>query len=296
MFAGIDYLTLWSDSSVAANTSFYEMGTNWLAEITPASHKLKTATLHGTRGIRSEGIYIGIGDTRALLNVPGALAQRAYCDLYNTSHKVTRMDVQVTSTHGYDVKQPEAPFWRWEEQLRLAKPQGKGRKVKPTFVGGVGEGITIYSGSNDSDTRGRIYDKWKQSGEMEYLNTVRWEVVVRRKLAEIIATRFAMLTFDEITSAIPELVASFWQKRGLYCPWGMSHSKLWRTAPVKPWDFERSLKWLEHSVAPTIEKLRGYVPLAQILEALGLAYDPIQEYPISSGDSSSLPLNMEEET
>jgi len=293
MYAGIDYLTVWSDSSPEANTSFYQNATNWLIGLTPSANTIKTATLYGTKGIRSEGVYVGLGDDRALLNVPGMLAQQAYCELYNPSHKITRMDVQVTSTHGYNKQEPHKPFHEWLAQLDAHKPTTRGRKPDATIAGGYGKGWTTYTGSYGSDILGRIYDKWAQSKDETYKNAVRWEVQCRREYAEMLASRFLMLTYDEITTAIPELVASFYGKRGINPPWAMAYSKLWRSPPKQVWDYERSLVWLESAVKPTIERLTGYVPLDQILTALGLDIAHIRAYTSTQAAQSIIALTSE---
>jgi Replication initiation factor len=286
VFAGIDYLTLWSDSSPEANKSFYQNASDWLVSVTPQASNIKSASLYGTKGIRSEGVYVGIGEERSLLNVPGALAQQAYCKLYNPSHTITRMDIQVTATHGYDRKCPEAPFFNWLVELNTFKPKGKGRPAKATIAGGYGQGWTTYTGKSGSDIMGRIYDKWAQSGDEAYRHAIRWEVQARRQFAEMLAQRFIMLTYDEITSSIPELVQSFYEKRGINPPWRTANPQLWRQPPPQVWDYERSLKWLEQSVSPTIERLLGYVSLQQICAALGIDRYDTGRYPIPQAPGS----------
>ena len=271
MYAGIDYLTLWSRSSPEANKTFYDICSDWVASTAINSKDIKYATLYGTKGIRAEGAYIGVGPNSALLNVPGVRAQEAYCRLYNTSHTCTRMDIQVTCQHGYNPKEPAKPFYEWFDVLEAFKPPGRGKKAIPRDTGDK-LSRTVYSGQSGSDIMGRIYNKYLQSNkEDQYRNCIRWEVQARREWAEMLASRFVMHQFDEITSGIPELVASFFQKRGLRVPWYLVHSKLWRSPPVQPYDYERTLKWLETSVAPSIERLTGYVSLEHILGALGIA-------------------------
>lgn len=271
MYAGIDYLTLWSRSSKAANESFYSQVANWVMSLAIAGRDAKAAALYGTKGVRCQGVYVGIGDEAALLNVPGGLAQTAYCKFYNPSHTVTRIDVQVTSQHGYDSKSPRTPFDAWFKTLDDFVPTRRGRKAT-TRETGDRSARTVYSGSNNTEILGIIYNKHLQSPDQpDYHNCVRWEVRCRAEWAEMLATRFVLMQSDEITADCADLVASFWLKRGLRVPWYLTHTKLWRTPPVAPYDYERTLKWLTESVAPSIDRLLSYVPLDQVLCAIGLA-------------------------
>jgi DNA relaxase NicK len=271
MYAGIDYLTLWSDSSQDANKSFYNNGLAWITRLALNTTDIKPATLYGTKGFRCNGTYIGIGDERALLNVPGPTAQEAYTRFYNSSHTVTRMDIQVTSQHGYTTKRPKDAIANYASLLRVAKPPKGGNKPKVRLVDAdEGDGDTVYSGKNASNSMGRIYDKWAQSGDERYRNMLRWEVQTRRTHAEFLATQFLVMNNDEITSEVVRLVQSFWQKRGIEPPWGTVHPGLWRIPPAEKYDYERTLNWLERAVKPSIERLTGYVSMAQIMSALGI--------------------------
>jgi len=277
MFAGIDYLTLWSRSSDEANKSFYNSASDWVAGVGVGLKGLKSATLYGTKGYRNEGAYIGIGNDCALLNVPGPLAQQGYEAFYNSSHDVTRLDIQVTCSNGYNPSEPLEPFKRYLERLESFKPTSKGRKAIPSFTG-KGETLTIYSGARASPSMGRIYDKWQQSNEAMYKNCIRWEVQLRRGNAQYLADKWLMNTSDEITSDIPGLIASFWQKRGLIVPFNYVHKQLWQQPPIQAYDYERTLRWLTVAVAPAIERLTGYVSRTQIMLALGLDLEGIEAY------------------
>jgi len=288
MFAGIDYITLWSRSSDEANKSFYSNASDWVAGVGTGARGVKTATLYGTKGIRNEGAYIGIGNDSALLNVPGTLAQQAYETFYNSSHTVTRLDIQVTCTNGYNTDEPMEPFKRYLERLEAFKPTSKGRKAEPSYTG-KGETLTIYSGARASPSMGRIYNKWLQSNEVAYKNCIRWEIQLRRSNAQYLADKWLMSTSDEITADIPALVASFWQKRGLIVPFRFIHPQQWRNPPNQQYDYERTLKWLTSAVAPAIERLTGYVSRTKIMLALGLELEGIEAYNNAMADSAVLP-------
>jgi hypothetical protein len=155
MFAGIDYLTCWSRSSGEANKSFYDSVSDWVAHLGVKGMGVKPATLYGTRGIRCEGVYIGIGQSSALLNVPGSLAQEAYEKFYNSSHTVTRLDIQVTCQNGYNEEKPLEPFHRYLEQgeKQYHHTQGRAKRLRSTLVRNHRPrwAVSITSGCNQAN-------------------------------------------------------------------------------------------------------------------------------------------------
>jgi hypothetical protein len=296
MFAGIDYLTLWSDSSAEANKSFYMNTSEWLAGIEPASPlNIKPASLYGTIGIRKEGIYTGLGDDIALLNVPGAMAQEAYCKFYNPSLRITRMDIQVTSNHGYNPKNPSEPFMDWYNAVEMNKPTTKGRKPKPWYITGKDSGFTLYIGSMDSEHFGRIYDKWAQSKNELYKNCIRWEIKCKKLPSEQLASRFLMMQSDEITGTIPSIVAGYFRERGAIAPWEYTHAKLWRPTPRGEYDYEKTLRWLDTQVAPSIIRLAGHIGWERILQVLGVDSVAQSLYTTCSGGMNCIPLDIDTE-
>lgn len=277
MFAGIDYITLWSRSSPEANTTFYNNCSDWVAGLSVDARGVKPATLYGTKGIRNEGAYIGIGSNSALLNVPGPLAQIAYERFYNPSHRCTRLDIQVTCSNGYDVKSPMEPFVHYLAQLDKYVPTGRGKKAVPSYTG-KGETLTVYSGARAGKAMGRLYNKWLQSKDPTYKHMIRWEAQFRREYAAMLADKWLMATGDDITSDIPGLLASFWEKRGITVPFKFVHNQLWKPPPSAKYDYEKTLKWLTTTVAPSIERLTGYVSRTKIMIALGLEIEGIDAY------------------
>jgi hypothetical protein len=133
-------------------------------------------------------------------------------------------------------------------------------------------GDTARIGSRKSNYHGRIYDKYRESGEEQYRNCWRYEVECKGDAARVAARLVS--TMDNHPAPIAASVFRWYAARGVQC----------RFAPDAPGelspigrpetDAEGQLRWLARGVAPVVKRLLALYPESDLYGVLFKGMDP----------------------
>lgn len=203
---------------------------------------------HVQYGERDDGCCIRLGS-----NVADAHWHRCFAFAEN----VTRLDVQST----WRFKSEVGPLIQkhYGEILRRNKRFKKAPAVS-MLVDGTG-GRTVYSGRRSSDCFGRIYDKGRESKSPSFDRCVRYEIELKGKRGKALSSDFFLRRVQPV--AIAALTLEWFRRRGCFLrplieKLGAHQNVFYPECPAILADAERSLRWIEKSVFPTIERLRAY--------------------------------------
>lgn len=229
----------------------------------------KRRSLLGFDGWESGGCFVGSNDTRHYAQFAGKYANDAYHALEHPKVHVSRIDLQLTVQ--YDTELMKEGRYQYAHAVHHNKslPSFKRRKVN-LFAGSDGSD-TVYVGSPSSDTRGRIYNKDKQSGLSEYERSWRYEVVYRNEYAIRIYRRL-LAEVDTTAEFILSEVIGWFAARGcevLDVRAGRNDVTALPKAPST--DVERKLRWIRNQVIPTIRKLAELGYAEELMETIAEA-------------------------
>lgn len=179
------------------------------------------------------------------------------------SENVSRLDLQVT-IEGEPGAHPCVAQDAYE--ARGAARRG-GRKIGRTYLQNSQGGATCYLGSRRSDLMGRVYDKGVERGDQVPGTTWRWELELKRDLADLTARELVLV--EQLEEAIGGLVSQSFDE------WGVPLPPMFSSLPMhrchrQASDVERTLRWLEVGVRPSVDYLRSRGLLREALRALGL--------------------------
>jgi len=205
----------------------------------------------GYTGVQASTAACGIGPQGAILQVSGALSHSAVLlDLPRTG--VPRLDVQVT-TWG-EPAPAQLPGYVSRETL-AAREGANGRPWKVALINGFGAGDTCYIGSRKSDNFIRVYDKGAESGESAYAGAVRYEVELKAEAAEH-AYAAMVQAGTEASDCAASLLKGILAARGVTLPKWVSVPAKARHQAIRPeFSIDRSCRWIQDQVAPTVARL-----------------------------------------
>ncbi len=219
----------------------------------------------GYKGQQCIGIYWGFSEKYGyLLRGTGSVAEEltGYIFLAGQSDfRVTRLDLRVdVLLNEKDDKVASGIYYANKESKR---PKFKLVKAPE------GEGETVYIGSAQSDTSGRIYDKGAERHELVG-SKWRYEVVFRKPTADVVFVElWKAFTIDGIAEQIIDQVGSWLDSRGVIAPFGFNEAIVPVVVKEKT-PYESKLEWLERSVQKTVCLLVEAGFKEQVLQALGL--------------------------
>lgn len=178
---------------------------------------------------------------------------------------VSRLDLQVTM---HDSDQSASHAAVAYEETKLARAAVK-RPWGATLIVGTPTGQTCYIGSRSSDRYGRIYDKYAETQEVEYLNTWRYETEYKGAPAATLGRSLGESA--DVSQDVTALVVAFFIRRGVTVPF-LGCSLLGEPlSHYRRSDHERTLEWLRMQVAPAVARLRRAGLGSRTLIALGLS-------------------------
>jgi len=203
----------------------------------------------------------------------GKYANDAYKMLDHPKVHISRIDLQITVQ--YNIELVKEGRYQYARAIRHNKDLPEYRRRKIHLYAGSDGGDTVYLGSPSSDTRGRLYNKDKQSGDKAYERAWRYEVVYRNANAASVY-RYINTTDNEVSAVILSEVLDWYSKRGVIVLDVAFHGGHTIELPKPPsTDVERKLRWIRNQVIPTIRKLAelGYAEelMTAIAEAISAA-------------------------
>lgn len=226
---------------------------------------------HGFRGVQRGSVVLARKDDNLLLQVSSDAAAAAARCLPTGGLNIPRLDLAVTVWFDNDDME------RAIKALPGAVTEGekirgkKKRRVRLEYA--PGQGDTLYLGAPSSNQRGRLYDKWRESGDGYYAGAWRWEVQLRNERAEkawpVVAGK------AECHAQVSSVVKEWWESRGVGIPIPFC-CDIPTVAPVarpRP-DDTRRLAWLADQVRPCILGLIDRLGPEVVYSKTGIRIDP----------------------
>jgi DNA relaxase NicK len=199
----------------------------------------------------------------------GHFAHDAYTYLDHPKVHISRIDLQVTVQYSEELLKEGRYQYARAIHYNKALPESRQRKIH-LFAGSDG-GDTVYVGSPSSDTRGRIYNKDKQSRERAFERSWRYEAVYRNQSADRVY-RCVVSSDTALASIIVPTVVEFFRQRGVnILGLGGVTGNVIEMAKPTPSDVERKLRWIRNQVVPTIRKLAEMGYAEELMEVIAEA-------------------------
>jgi hypothetical protein len=240
-----------------------------LSDVQLLGNTYKRRSMLGFDGWESGGCFVGSNEERHYAQFAGKYANDAYHMLEHPKVHISRIDLQITVQ--YDVELIKEGRYQYARAIHHNKGLPEHRRRKIHLYAGSDGSDTIYVGSPSSDTRGRLYNKAKQSNEQAYERSWRYEIVYRNDYASSMFRRL-FDTSTEATAIILQEVLTWYSSRGIVVLDVLSDGHTATQLPAKPAsDVERKLRWVRKQVIPTIRKLAELGYAEELMEAIAEA-------------------------
>lgn len=228
----------------------------------------------GYEGFGLPGIRLGASHRNGYIAIlSGSQADVLWRHFLPNARRVTRIDLAVTANVGFQV--PDVPKVYYEHIRKVEKcgqdgaKRGRGRPRRVSLIVNNSGGQTLYIGSRKSSQYGRVYDKGVESKRAKEGFIWRYEVEVKKPLAEALA-RSIILSDKTRGQKMTGWVWDWFSSRGvlpLFPPKpALSVAKL-ETDLVGD---DRKVRWLRSGVQPTVQYLISRGRGEDALRALGL--------------------------
>ena len=286
--AGIDYLSCTIPLEHPDCQKVLVVGHKLQKEEQREGNSYKQTQRFGYEGASCGQVFVGTGVQGALLQVSGFSAHKAFKMVKPYETKITRIDLQVTVWYDDDPMEIIRTYARVaENDAKVADNRTKRtiRKVEQNDGG-----YTLYVGARTSSYFGRLYDKARESKDVQYKNALRFEVEIKQERAQQAYDTLQSTKGDKNTR-ICAFVGEWYTARGIRVPFLYSPSKM-ELEPIRrdKSDTARRLDWLRSQVRHTVLELRKTVDSTVILEALGF-FEPIKDEN-RDDDPESAPISV----
>jgi len=222
----------------------------------------------GFYGRKTGSLFIGERTGDYIVRASGSLAHQAFTSIYRPGMHVSRLDVAVTIwllPHNANVGLSAL------SEARLTKMAGKAKNPATiTHYESDDGGFTLYIGKRTSRVYARLYNKEAESKEQYYEGAWRYECELKNATATETAQElyYSLFPFEETISS---LVWRWWRSKGVTPLFDTFAQGLEIVLPRREeTTIERSLRWLEEQVKPTVAKLSALGYTSDVLAALGL--------------------------
>jgi DNA relaxase NicK len=271
VYAGVDWISATLGREELDNQVWLYDAIHALEGIAERGNTYKRRSLLGFDGWESAGCFVGSNETRHYAQFAGENAHGAFHFLDHPKVHISRIDVQLTVQYSEELLKLGRKCYASAIRHNQSLPEHRRRRIH--LYAGSDFSDTVYLGSASSDTRGRIYNKDKQSQDRRYERAWRYEVVYRNEYANGMFRRLAAAP-DETTKLITQEVVAYFSQRGV----SVLGLRNWDTDTTKVpkqdrTDAARKLRWIETQVVPTIRKLAemGYAEELMIVIAEAIA-------------------------
>jgi hypothetical protein len=246
--AGIDWITLTATDSTICRA----MG-EFFDNVAANDKRLGYATVrggaYGFYGWKARHGLLGRKDDRSMLQVSSEAAKTAYVLAYEGGH-CTRLDIQVTLRVAPG--QVQAMLARLEAEVRSHKPV-RGLRPKVKSINGDNGPETILVGRRASDVYMRLYDKFEESKEEQYRDTVRLELELKGKAAQGIWEK--VRKHGNQHKYLLGVLKAYLARRGVSVEEIPFDADVQAIPPKEKTSLERTIGWLAKGVAPSVAKL-----------------------------------------
>jgi len=248
----------------------------WLADCLHAlygiqmlGNTIKRRSLLGFDGWESGGCFVGSNETMHYAQFAGKYANDAYHFVEHPKVHISRIDLQITVQ--YDIELIKEGRYQYARAIHHNKSLPPHRQRKIHLYAGSDGADTVYIGAPSSDMRGRLYNKDKQSNELPYERSWRYEVVYRDKHADSVFRQLIAIS-GTATEFILQEVVRWYAERGIVVLDVRNDGGNTTSVPKSPaTDVARKLRWIKNQVVPTIRKLAELGYAEELMEVISEA-------------------------
>lgn len=222
----------------------------------------------GYSGRKTGSFFVGEREDDYCVRVSGSTAHPAFTSIYRPDMHVSRLDIAVTVW--LTPNQPDLGLTATSD-ARIAKLAGKVKNpAKITHYDSDDGGYTLYIGKRASRVYARLYNKEVESGDAYYEGAWRYELELHNATASETATELFYSLFP-LEEAICSCVWAYYHQKGVIPVFPTFPTGLEVVLPRREeTTTERTLKWLEAQVRPSVARLMEMGYTSSVLAALGL--------------------------
>ena len=221
----------------------------------------KRYSAHGYSYRARGSVAVGIGEREIVCQLSGISARDGWREGARWATQCSRIDLAVTARTDTRTDSLAREGYRAAD----ARPRGRGRASALTLIQAQDRGDTLYVGSRASDQLGRLYDKWRESGDEHYRDCWRWEVQYRR--AQAMSHLRALALSDTPAASITATVASWFTNRGVRSAYRVDADSLAPGSSRPLPDDARWLAWVRACVQPRARRMVARYGWRYIAEA-----------------------------
>lgn len=269
VYSGVDWISGTLGREEIDNQTWLYDNLHALSDVQSLGNTYKRRSLLGFDGWESGGCFVGSNDTMHYAQFAGKYANDAYRMVEHPKVHISRIDLQITVK--YDIELIREGRFQYASAIRHNKGLPEHRRRKIHLYAGSDGADTIYVGSASSETRGRLYNKAKQSNETAYERSWRYEVVYRNEYAASMFRRL-IAADNEAPAIVLSQVLTWYAERGIMVLDVDYHGGDAIAPPKSPTtDVDRKLRWIRNQVVPTIRKLAELGYAEELMDAISEA-------------------------
>ena len=245
----IDYATF-TDTSAAGCVALKGLAEEMESRVSRGDGPTRARwSMRGYKGWKRGPVAYGEGEYGVMLMVAGALAQEACETTWSDIHRVRRLDIAYTILlHSPDPGIIERMFDEPPGQVADHRVSKYKSLIKNTDLG-----ETMYLGKRGSDVFCRLYDKGAQSGQYTPGQLLRYEVELKRDVAQAHFDALKAMNFD--VEAQASIVEQMFEKRGYPVVGSDAGDRISVDLTAYSGTKELNLGFLSRTVGPYLRKL-----------------------------------------
>jgi hypothetical protein len=264
----VDWLTMTWKAEDSGSASHLERVIAFERVLLQNGNIQETFQWQGYYGRKTGSFFVGERSDGYCVRVSGSTAHPAFTSIYRPGVHVSRLDIAVTvwltpsiSGIGLDAL----------SSARIAKLAGKAKNPATiTHYESDDGGFTLYIGKRSSRCYSRLYNKEAESGDLYYEGAWRYELELHNQTATETATELFYSLFPT-EEAICSCVWAYYKGKGINPVFPTFPTGLEVVLPRREeTTIERSLRWLDAQVRPTVARLMEAGYTSSVLAALGL--------------------------
>lgn len=231
-------------------------------------HMQEVSSWQGYAGRKTGSFFVGERDDGYIIRVSGSLAHSAFTSIYRPDMHVSRLDAAVTAWCSPHLSELGLDALK---SARFAKMAGEVKNpVTITHYEGDDGGFTLYLGKRSSKVYARLYNKEVESKDAYYEGAWRYECEMHNHTATETATELYYSLFP-LEDGICSAVWRYFRAKGVKPVFDCFPSGIEIVLPRREeTTIERSIRWLETQVKPTVAKLVALGYTNDVLAAIGL--------------------------
>jgi len=269
VYCGVDWISGTLGREEIDNQTWVYDCLHALEEVALLGNTYKRRSMLGFDGWESGGCFVGSNEKMHYAQFAGKYANDAFHMLDHPKVHISRIDLQITVQ--YDIELIKEGRYQYARAIHHNKSLPEHRRRKIHLYAGSDGADTVYLGSPSSDTRGRVYNKAKQSNDATYERAWRYEIVYRNERAGGMFRR-VVDAGNKITAIILSEVYNWYAERGVeVLDVGIERTNTVSLPKPPKSDVEKKLRWIKTQVVPTIRKLAEMGYAEELMETIAEA-------------------------